>query len=554
MTARSSRGQSLVLFCIGLLLLTLMVLLTLSISAKVKDRIELQTTADAAAYSEAVVMARAFNAVSLLNRAQVSHMVALSAVQSLISWSGYAKATLAGTEQALNSMRSDCTCDARGCRGPNCGCSDGDINAALSRLAAHRAVIQASWQRLDGAAGSQQRLLQNIAGGRTFSAQRAIFLDYARSRIEGRDGAESLAEAIVRDARKGSPWRDEPRELYVDKRVMAAGGYPTQQELTRAVANYGRGGVFDLARTNSMYSVYATMGSRLDGFVTHREGGGAALSSMVTRLIGPAGFSGAVTNLGSGYFSSGRTMAHGSKGQSGGGYGWGDDHDGTVTVTRSQGAPCKTSGTSGGMTAHMYGSDLHLTDDRHVWQPFWNGDTIQPDVRHTYGPCVTGRNHGVWPFGVDLNELIVDDRNDVFGQPKNVVVVMRDLAAREGRQDPWALQFNYRFSASGSGTDFDLKQEGGTPASKLQAAVATGLVYYHRAGGDERIGWEHWKETPNFYNPFWRATLIATDVDERAANGRRRAQAAIDALSQHGLSTHANLLQRLRNQGFEGFQ
>ena len=80
------RGQTMVLFVISLFLLTLMVCLTLSIGMKVREKMEVQAMADAAAYSNAAVTARVYNEIALLSRAQIGHMVSMAGVQSLISW------------------------------------------------------------------------------------------------------------------------------------------------------------------------------------------------------------------------------------------------------------------------------------------------------------------------------------------------------------------------------------------------------------------------------------------------------------------------------------
>lgn len=83
----SPRGQNLVLFALSLLVLTLMVLMTLSFGARVKSRMELQTIADTAAYSNAVATARTLNSIAVLNRVTVAHTVSTIGTLSLISWS-----------------------------------------------------------------------------------------------------------------------------------------------------------------------------------------------------------------------------------------------------------------------------------------------------------------------------------------------------------------------------------------------------------------------------------------------------------------------------------
>ncbi len=83
---RSRRGQTLALFAITSILVLIMALMTISIGARAKEKLELQTLADAAAYSNAVATARTYNVASLLNRTMVSHWVALAGVQAVHAW------------------------------------------------------------------------------------------------------------------------------------------------------------------------------------------------------------------------------------------------------------------------------------------------------------------------------------------------------------------------------------------------------------------------------------------------------------------------------------
>lgn len=83
---KNRRGQTLVLFALTLVLLVLMVCITLSIGAKTKRKLELQTVAETAAYSNAIATARTYNTASLLNRTMVSHWVAMAGVHGLSAW------------------------------------------------------------------------------------------------------------------------------------------------------------------------------------------------------------------------------------------------------------------------------------------------------------------------------------------------------------------------------------------------------------------------------------------------------------------------------------
>ncbi|MFP2931776.1 TadE/TadG family type IV pilus assembly protein [Pyxidicoccus sp. 3LG] len=82
---RRQEGQALVLAALMVLVMSIAVLTTVNIGHTVHERIRLQNTADAAAYSMAAMEARAFNFYAYANRTQVSHYVSAMMWHSLIS-------------------------------------------------------------------------------------------------------------------------------------------------------------------------------------------------------------------------------------------------------------------------------------------------------------------------------------------------------------------------------------------------------------------------------------------------------------------------------------
>lgn len=82
---RRQEGQALVLAALMVLVMSIAVLTTVNIGHTVSERIRLQNTADAAAYSMAAMEARAFNFYAYANRTQVSHYVSAMMWQSLLS-------------------------------------------------------------------------------------------------------------------------------------------------------------------------------------------------------------------------------------------------------------------------------------------------------------------------------------------------------------------------------------------------------------------------------------------------------------------------------------
>src|SRR5688572_27958242 len=74
-----------------MLLMVLSVMCLISTGTQVKDKMEVQTMADAAAYSVVVATARSVDAISMMNRVSVSFIVGFTAIQSLVSWSTYVR-------------------------------------------------------------------------------------------------------------------------------------------------------------------------------------------------------------------------------------------------------------------------------------------------------------------------------------------------------------------------------------------------------------------------------------------------------------------------------
>ncbi|ATB34515.1 hypothetical protein MEBOL_008020 [Melittangium boletus DSM 14713] len=83
---RRQEGQALVLACLLMLILSIALMTTVNIGHSVHERIRLQNTADAAAYSTAAMEARAFNFYAFTNRTQVSHYVSAMIWQSTDSF------------------------------------------------------------------------------------------------------------------------------------------------------------------------------------------------------------------------------------------------------------------------------------------------------------------------------------------------------------------------------------------------------------------------------------------------------------------------------------
>lgn len=453
------RGQALVLFALSLLLLTLMVCLTLSFSMKVREKMETQSVADLAAYSGAVATARTFNSIALMRRAQTAHMVAITGTVSLVSWTSMLRADLNAARLA-----------AKGCP----AAAD-----ALEALDEKNAAITEKWNQLDARAGVQawniQTLTQYLG-----SMQGKLFTQLQES-VDG--GPKSFTQQLAKLSNEGSRY---PNELHAGPTPVSVG------ELITATS-----GGYDFALDNAM-------ASRGYGFITKRQGPQSltAAGGILGALEGAGGILRVVRGGGSAYW--GKALGHGGRADSTW-FTWAEDHA-QVEVTFPGCAPFTV-----GATAGVKATDLEDDTDDHWWTPVTpvlgsSDPGMEKQYRHTLQSCwprIYCPNTFVGGMAFNTGDQTADN---LWAQPKIFALAQRDYKERGTNADPWNLLFRFRFTPNRDST-FDsngLTLADGTDIS-VQQALATGLAYYHRRG--------HWNEPPNLWNPFWRATLVASDVD-----------------------------------------
>jgi hypothetical protein len=527
------RGQTITLFALTLLLLTLLVCMTLSFGTKAKEKMELQIAADAAAYSNAVVTARTYNVLSVLNRVQVAEMVSMAGVQSFTSWAGAYRGALGASMTnyvilwALNYLPHlfDIYDPLFGCSWANTGQIFGD---RLSNLMAEEDRISGLWDPLDIAAAAQTVDLQSAAR----FAYAAQLLQYNGALKVGSLNNQSLGNSLLDQVRAGDPFA---REL----NAPSSGDSVTIREGASLlpVGAAMESGIF------SRPEVWASMGSRGHPFTTGRFGGNTWDTSF-DRIIPQS--ENTSLELGSAYFDTNMTHAASANGK----FSWADDHGGVVT--KYQEIPCVGQPTFAmPLFGNVLSTEKQDTTDQHQWFPQINGDSEPPEVRHTFPNCILCP--GIWPLFMDYNWTKVWDKSDAFAQPKNFSVMQRDYAARPaGMEDPWNLLFHFRTSASAPGETFDIRDSNGiilkdgTDVSR-QTVLATGIAYYHRSGSGP-LG-NHWKEPPNFFNPFWRAGLVHPDVDAQGQGND-----VPNTLNDVGAAWAADTYNELRSNGFQGIQ
>ncbi|GHG73024.1 hypothetical protein GCM10012319_19510 [Comamonas sp. KCTC 72670] len=519
MTARpplAMRGQTLVLFALTMLLMVVMVSMTLSMGAKVKERMELQTLADATAYSSAVTTARAFNAVAVMNRVQVAHAVSTLGTLSLISWSTlYWKHAdnaaelfrLMAAPYAVNTVFQCFWPPKPLCRLCSRALAQTLALATVSTL--HARSVRDDLRR-DTELFAAETLPRWNAAQRIHAAQVEVL---ARARARVGDGPESLAQQYLSRANLVAP-----DELS----VQSAGTRVTQQELSDAVLDHAT------ARQGSEpHEVgHIVMGSRGHPFLRNRNEGSDWDRLFSSNSVGRR----SLVLLGAGHiFYSGS--------RNGKGY---YDNDYATNPSGRPYEPRAHDGQSGRTrVAFLPAADLARVPG--AAQRFRNWTMCAsplPAFPISAAIGVAGRGIGdgsvsvsalghsgvghsvrhafeTFPPFVDFNGAQVLDADNLQGQPKLVTALARDPVPQ---RDVWDLSFNLQ-GGLGAGRRLDL---GGGPifeGAPRQVAMGSGVVYYHR--------FQHSTEPPNMFAPYWRAGLTRFSVDRPRVESSERS--AFDA-------------------------
>lgn len=513
----SRRGQNLTLLALTMLLVTLMVLVTLGIAQRIRENHELNNLADAAAYSSAVVNARAFNDIAIINRLQVSYWVSMAANESLISWTSYARALWNASYRNLEQVR-DSISPLVVPPAP-CGVVRRDAAGAANRIRTDFFAGMTGWVAADIAAGKETRLIQSRiatlrAETRGDPADGVSFPSGMRERLFKERKDQVIARRIVTESGLSG--------VSVVPTVGAAwpaGGAAGVS--SRETGDYGLGLFVDCDDTQSglcngaspgnwsLSVLYAAMGTRGNPFTTSR----GVVPPLVTAewLAVDGAFPASIKFIGgiptgSGYWSA--TRSHST--QPDNVFAWGDDH-GSLTTTVSYNGCTRTE--TQAAWAYVKTTDLLDTADQHDWWPDdigANGDAPGiPEQFHTVGDC-TPLCPSVWVRQVHFHPSL-NKPEDAYGQPKSQVMLVRDTSQTDAKSQPWKLDFKFGFGSVGSrfdnrGETLHASSLGGVLAIASQSAVATAMTYYHRK--------DMWLEHPNLLNPFWRATLVAADIDE----------------------------------------
>ena len=530
-----ARGQALVLMALCLTLVVVMALLTLGIGQRVRERIQLQTLTDAAAYSDATLVARTYNEIALANRGIIGDMVAMAATYSLVDYASawasdvtLAKRALAEARGRYQLIAADCVELGLSPAAPRCAC-------------ARAAAADGAWDRAEAALDGELARLNALP-------LQGLDANAAGEANDYRAHALAMHEHAAKMLNDELSFQVSPYQV-AKTYARAAGAAPGELKVPLAndaisLREARQGLVDESSGPEHRRFVDVGRGTRY-AFVYDRRHA-APLDARFAALLAAAGVTGltfTVTRSGSADWVAANTLlrAH---------------DDSTVTASyRAAGPACGPS-----RAAQRARSQLTTAAGAHVWPVGHDSDpkrhelvaceaapSCAPSPPQLYDWSSLGRGAnpprpqcplpscqrsedlgalprlataaamtaamaegaqcapcpGVWPAYLGLHSRCAEDAADLFCQPKQYAVLQRDYAARTSRA-PWSLELS--LSQGGALKLGHHQLADGTDISR-QTAVAGGLAYYHYGGGGR------WAEAPNLLNPFWRSTLAPMDVD-----------------------------------------
>jgi len=574
-TLKLSRGQSLVLMGLNMLLLTLLVCMTLSFGQKAKEKMELQMMADQAAYSTSVATARAFNELAIMNRAIIADNVTMLGVDASISFTTLVFGILDWLlldyflELGVNQVPQ---CDPPW---QWCGCFGifGVIFGRIWPIWMRGWATYGMFMGLDVAAAQQANAAASVALFQ-WAMQGVVMAQMYTQRLNNQNQARNA----VNVSSAGNP----------EISVPSGGDSVTMSE----VGIIPFTGAINLTNAilSDRHGVAAAMGSRthpwtagrlnIDGFSL--SGSGQVLSTYYRMVT--AGDDAQIFSDGAAYFSMG--PLHGDNLLlSASSWAVSDDHLFHIVTYRGIGCSgipwpgISVAGVEGndGFSVHMgsgmgdiWGFPMEALYFVIPWWPwFWDDAGF-----HTVPSLCLLNCPSAWSNFVDYDDRkllpsfggIGGGWQDNWGQPKTPVTVQRNYANRPGRLDPWDMAFHLNWG--GRSTDLNMKENYGAGGNNgvflnpvtsgcgsncdisKQTALSTGITYYHRGGG-------HFKEPPNLFNPWWKAGLIHSDADKDASPqhngcGGDMLKQITDSDSNAGWITDA--ARNLCAQGYRGWQ
>ena len=498
------RGQTMVLGALGVLLVSLMMLLTLNIGKAVYEKVRIQQLADAAAFSTATLEARSFNFYAYTNRANIAGLVAGVSAHGFMSLAstvpGMFKAAaggffiMAGIEIGLC-----CAC-------PYCSCVTHCIHAGRD-IAAAFAYLDRGDELADGVKDTSETFITAIklldAHVKLIAAQqqamRAWTAEYALT-------TDKAARELVDKYAPGAE---------VASALGAGVGLLNLNEYETAIENQDDKG----KKKRKWLGTEIANGTRYTEFVTHRTLYALDTNNILLYIYPQTlkdfmrtipqrytnGFSMIVYHEGESRVVKGGTDVRGKIGKNNHG------PDGDALAAADEGAVLTQAycAVGGGEYDARVGTDKDSGEHKcHAdWISF---DCCKKESKHKDAFKCLG-DGGLVTHNCFMIFHSNKEATEDFGQPRVYAAIESDLRRTKGQGPKPAWEVTD--SDSGKIT-VNLGGDVGQREMQLTdnpdefgrgLAVSKAMVYYHHP--EWTSNQKGWKEAPNFFNPYWKAKL-----------------------------------------------
>jgi hypothetical protein len=529
------------LAAIGIFVMTLGVLATLNLGQAVHQKIKLQNTADAAAYSLAAMEARTFNYIAFLNRAQIAHYNTAMAIQSYMTWVGFQVALFGTTADLMVTLKNAVE---MGANGPCPACKPyRAVQAAvalMAQLAAKaRDLAVKAYTQGEGRGHDIVEAMALFNRDVVWESQvsRAALLNFhilsgMESTIVKNDEGELSdlfkhpASRILNFLVNGAMNSIE----YFQTFDHAAGINPSAlslrpDNLAEELARVAPGGAYTSRQGEPERDAVRIMSelcnaSRAPDFVSNR-GPGSSYGGSAQPWMAATGLKVIGLKRGQTKFTSSGTMT-GAKIPAL--YSEGNYPEGAYLSSNDFLDKPSAMGMFVATVNYAQPAGTRLGDAIAAYEQQgahyrYTGPTITQKARISPGgtetiavppPPLIGKwkspvaSHARWPgFQPYITFKPKSDRTADFNQPSTWIFLNKHHRAFQTGSDdqhaPWLTQFSWEQGGRVESLDSTVGGKRNSYLFEGLNVVARGMAYYHRPG--------NWKEHPNFFNPYWRARL-----------------------------------------------
>jgi hypothetical protein len=487
--APRSRGQTMILGAVALLVLALVVFITFNVTVAVQQKIKLQNYADTKAFSMAVAEARALNYMAYTNRAIASGYVGMANLHAYVSEAAILAdlklATIAIMGKIVDQEKNLCNC----CLGAPC-CLDHCWHATEAGLNII-GLIPDTFGKMGG-------LLRQL------DAPASDAMSALNSHVSALHATQTQVREDVRGMLNGGTFG-----TLKEGNMQKAADFTTDNDAVNAanVANWEK--VFQSNADIKKKILAETVNATRQDFAWNRKG--ADLDNLFKRdwlaqnvkgsfWMGPDG-DWNITQMGDfGLVAGGRTAF--LEGDFDGGFIGAMGKDATPGGVRGQVVGSFDWGTLNGAWRH---------GSHKVPLPL-SGMLFTPKLltgtsgnKHTAGSIADFLNNphggGNHSLDIDMTRFMEFDigTSYPFNQPAVYAAVETDSRVNEyGKRGPWEVAKDQSGTVKVDNTG---SQTARLTLSNNQStkAFSKAMVYYHRIGD--------WSDYPNLFNPYWRAKL-----------------------------------------------